>query len=39
VLYPGVTPADAERIVIPHPAGASAAAESVMADGGSDIRT
>ena len=24
VLYPGVTPADAERIVIPHPGGASA---------------
>jgi len=39
VLYPGVTPADAGRIVIPHPAGASTAAGAVMADGGRDPRT
>ncbi|MGI9006677.1 MAG: aquaporin [Streptosporangiaceae bacterium] len=33
VLYPGVTPADAGRIVVPHPAGAGAAADAVLADG------
>jgi glycerol uptake facilitator-like aquaporin len=39
VLYPGVTPADAERIVVPHPAAASTAAGPVMADGHHDGRT
>ena len=39
VLYPGVTPAEAERVVIPHPDRASAATAAVTADGGRDIRT
>ena len=39
VLYPGVTPADAGRIMISRPAGASAAADAVMAQGGRDIGT
>ncbi len=39
VLYPGVTPADAERIVIPHRAHASKDSDAVMADGRQDGRT
>jgi glycerol uptake facilitator-like aquaporin len=38
-LYPGVTPADAERIVIPHPADAHTAPETAMSGGSSQIRT
>ena len=37
VLYPGVTPAEARRIVIPHPAG-TGAAEAAAPDGGGQIR-
>jgi len=39
VLYPGVTPADAERIVIPHRAGAGTAAGATMTDGRRDSRS
>ena len=39
VLYPGVTPADAARIVIPHPASTGADAGAVTVDGSRDIRT
>ena len=38
-LYPGVTPADAERIVIPHPADARTAPETAASDGSSQNRT
>ena len=33
VLYPAVTPAEAERIVIPHNAGSSAGTDPVLSDG------
>jgi glycerol uptake facilitator-like aquaporin len=38
-LYPGVTPADAERIVIPHPADARTAPETAVSDGSGQNRT
>ena len=38
-LYPGVTPADAERIVIPHPADARTAPGTAVTDGSGQIRT
>ena len=39
VLYPGITPADAERIVVPHASGAGAAHETAMSDGSRQTRT
>jgi len=39
MLYPGVTAADAERVVVPHPAGAGTTADAAMSDGGREIRT
>jgi hypothetical protein len=39
VLCPGITPADAERIVVPHPAGVSTATDGAVSDGSRDIRT
>ena len=39
VLYPGVTPADAERIVVPHASGSGAAPETAMSDGSRQTRT
>ena len=39
VLYPGITPADAERIVVPHASGTGAAHETAMSDGSRQTRT